>query len=111
MGERKELGHIQRATFGYGGYDDAMVGLDLTLGGPAWGVGFFLGAWASGPGANAEWTVEDQRHDYANAVILLRDTLKAAKKHDVTQLAGTPVECTFDGNRLTSWRVLTEVIA
>ena len=29
--ERKELGQIKSARFGRGGYDDAMIGLSITL--------------------------------------------------------------------------------
>ncbi len=106
---RTELGRITKATFGFGGYDDAMVGMSVTLGGDSWGVGDFRGTWADRT-SRAEWTVDDQRGHFADAVIWLRDTLKAAKKRHVAELVGTPIEATFEGNRLTSWRVLTEVL-
>lgn len=109
MSARTELGRIQKATFGFGGYDDAMVGVSFTLGGESWGVGDFRGTWAT-RSERAEWTVEDQLGHFAQAVIFLRDVLAAAKKRDVAQLAGTPIEATFEGNRLSSWRVLTEVL-
>jgi hypothetical protein len=36
--------------------------------------------------------------------------LKDAKVNSVDQLKGKPVEVTFDGNMLKSWRILTEVL-
>lgn len=110
MTQRKELGRIQKATFGYGGYDDAMIGFAVELGGEGWGVGDFIGTWASDPGVHAQWTPADQRRLWADAVVRLRDTLKAAKRKDVAALVGVPIEATFEGNLLKSWRVLTEVL-
>ena len=107
---REELGSIKRATFGFGGYQDAEIGLNLTLGGESWGVGDFKGAWAIDRSEYAKWSEEDRRQGWADAVRLLNDTLKAAKKQHVGELAGTPIIATFDGNRLVTWRVLTEVL-
>ncbi len=103
------LAKITRATFGFGGYDDAMMGLGLSFLGDNIGTTDFTGTWAT-RSSSAQWTVEDQRSHFADAVEKLRDTLRAAKKSHVAELVGTPVELTFDGNRLTSWRVLTEVL-
>jgi hypothetical protein len=36
--------------------------------------------------------------------------LKEAKVNSVDMLKGKPVEVTFDGNTLKSWRILTEVL-
>ena len=108
--ERKELGRIKLARFGYGGYQDAQFGFSIEIEGEAWGVSDFCGTWAKRP-SYAEWTEADQAARFATAVTLLRDTLDAAKKRHVAELAGTPVEVTFDGLRMTTWRVLKEVIA
>jgi hypothetical protein len=110
MAERTELGRIAKATFGFGGYDDAMMGLSLTFSGDSWGCSHFEGTWASAPSERALWTLADQDQQWAGAVRLLRDTLKAAKRSHVADLVGVPVECTFERNTLKSWRVLTEVI-
>jgi hypothetical protein len=40
----------------------------------------------------------------------LKEVLEAAHKQDVSELKGVPIECTFEGNLLKDWRVLTEVI-
>lgn len=107
----KQLGRITHARFGYGGYQDAQFGLSLTFEGPGWGVSDFKGPWADSAGPNTRgWTAAEQREAWADVVTLLRDTLKAAKVAGVSDLVGVPVEVTFDGNVLGSWRVLEEVI-
>lgn len=111
MTERKELGRIQSATFGYGGYQDVQFGLAVALSGEGWGVGDFKGAWGTARSEHAKWTEEDRLQELGKTCLFLRDTLKAARRQHVAELAGTPVEVTFDGNKLVSWRVLTEVLA
>ena len=107
----KKIGKIKVASFGFGGYDDAMMGLSLTFGSDkeGWGVSDFKGTWAN-RSEFAKWTEEDQRKAFADAVILLRDTLTAAKKKHVDQLIGVPVEVEFDNLTIKSWRILEEVL-
>jgi hypothetical protein len=38
------------------------------------------------------------------------EILEAIHGNDVNDIVGTPVEVTFDGNRLHTWRLLTEVL-
>lgn len=106
----KILGRINRATFGFGGYDGAMFGITVDLRSEATGVGDFNGTWADPPSPHAKWTVEDQSKHFSDCCRLLIRTLREAKKQHVGQLVGTPVEITLDNNSLKSWRVLTEVI-
>lgn len=108
MSENKWLGKITSAEFGFGGYDDAMIGLSLTFVGD-YSVSDFEGTWTT-RSERAQWSVEDQRGHFADAVIKLRDTLAAAKQRHVGQLVGVPVEVTTKNGRLESWRVLTEVL-
>lgn len=107
---RTELGRITKATFGWGGYDDAMIGLSIHLGGPAWGCGDFKGAWGTKRSERAEWSEEDRIRQLGEAVLFLRDLLTKAHVKCVCDLEGTPIEATFDNNRLVSWRVLEEVL-
>ena len=107
---RKELGKIQAATFGWGGYQDAQFGFSVTLAGEAWGVGSFRGAWGIARSDHAQWTEEDRLRELGETALYVRDLLKAAKKQHVAQLVGVPIEATFDGNLLKDWRVLTEVL-
>jgi hypothetical protein len=107
---RTELGRIQKITFGWGGYQDAMLGLSITLGGKSWGVGDFKGAWGIDRSERAQWTEEDRLRQLGEACMYLRDLLKKANKQTLDQLQGAPIEATFDGNKLVSWRVLDEVL-
>lgn len=108
---RTELGRIQKASFGYGGYQDAMIGLSLTLGGKAWGVGDFKGAWGIERSERCQWTEEDRLRQLGEACMFLKDVLQKAGKQSVDELIGVPIEASFDGNILKSWRVLDEVLA
>jgi hypothetical protein len=109
--ERKELGKIQSATFGLGGYQDAQIGFWLSFGGDSWGVsGSGGGAWAMELSAHCKWTEADRQHELASAAMKLAKTLEQAKKRQVQDLVGVPVEVTFDGNILKDWRILTEVL-
>ncbi len=109
---RKEIGKIKAIHFGFGGYQDAQLGVSVTLGSDTggWGAGDFKGAWGMEPSEYAKWAVADQTKALGEACLWLRDILKAAKKQTVDQLKGVPVEATFDGNVLKEWRVLKEVI-
>lgn len=108
-----QLGKITRATFGPGGYQDAQFGLSVALGGESWGVGDFKGFWdvktvPSNP--SFKWTEADRDAAYAATMRFVAELLRDAKVSDVARLVGVPVEVTFDGNTLHSWRVLTEVL-
>jgi hypothetical protein len=112
MIEHKELGRISEAWFGYGGYQDAMLGFGLVLEGESWGYGGeFYGTWASPPGSHAEWTEDDQTRLWGEAARKVRDLLRTARVDRIQKLVGMPIEATFDGNRFVSFRILTEVMA
>ena len=108
-----KIGWIKSAKFGHGGYQECMLGLDIEFAGHGWGVSSFVGGWSwllIGRGEHAHWTEAERSQSIEAACRLLDATLKAAKKRHVAELSGTPVEVTFDGNVLKSWRVLEEVI-
>lgn len=106
----KKLGKISHAEFGQGGYQDAMLGFSVTFSGEGWGVSDFWGAWGIERSDNAEWTEEDRIKQLGEMNMRLNQTLTDAKKKSVGDLVGVPVEVTFDGNRIKSWRVLSEVL-
>jgi hypothetical protein len=110
MTERKELGRISRAEFGLGGYQDAMIGVSFTLEGKGWGVGDFWGEWAIARSDHAKWTEADRITRLGEMVMRLNGVMSSAGARSVSQLIGAPVEATFTGNALTSWRVLDEVL-
>jgi hypothetical protein len=109
----KKLGKIERVTFGYGGYQDSMIGISVTLSGESWGVSDFEGYWDAERVKHSEhtqWSEDDRSKVYDETMRLLSKLLKEAKVDSVEKLKGKPVEVTFDGNRLQEWRILTEVL-
>jgi hypothetical protein len=109
----KKLGKIENISFGYGGYQDCMLGLSVTLGNGEWGVQDFKGNWDAESIKVTEytqWTETDRDRDYSNLVRFISKLLKQAKVSNIEQLKGKPVEVTFDSNLLKEWRILTEVL-
>ncbi len=110
--EERVLMKIRKATFGFGGYDESMFGLQFDFESPGSGVSNFVGFWplSDNPHQYARWTKQDQFKSALKAQLLLEKTLRDAKKRHVAELAGTPVEVTLDGNCFKSFRVLVEVL-
>ena len=109
----KKLGKIESVSFGLGGYQDSQLGLSITFGDGGWGVGYFKGNWDAERikwSEHCKWTEEDRDKGYSETMRFLSKVLKDAKVSSVDKLKGIPVEVTFDGNTLTEWRVLTEVL-
>lgn len=108
--ERKELGRIQSARYGFGGYQDAQFGLAVTLAGKNWGTSDFHGFWGLEPSASAQWDAARQDQAFAETARHVLALLKEAGVQGVSDLVGMPVEVTFESNVLKSWRILTEVL-
>jgi hypothetical protein len=109
----KKLGKIESVRFGLGGYQDACIGLSVTLGDGSWGVGDFKGGWDAETikrSDSTQWTEEDRDKNYSDTMRYLSKLLKEAKVSSVDKLKGIPVEVTFDGNMLKEWRILKEVL-
>ena len=108
---RKELGKIKSVTIGYCGYQDGEIGFQFTLGGENWNVvAPAYSACASDPDERCKWTKEDQLEALGTAWLSIRDLIRDAKVKDVRKLVGIPIEATFDGQLLKSWRILSEVL-
>jgi hypothetical protein len=107
-----KLGRISNIRLGEGGYDDAMFGVSVTLSmeGGSTAVGDFKGWWATYP-THAKYSEVEWAAEHAKTYDWLRQIMASAKVRDLTKLQGLPVEVSLDGGRLTSWRVLTEVLA
>lgn len=106
----KKLGRISNIRLGEGGYDDAMFGVSVTLSfGDSTGCGDFKGGW-SAYSKHAKYSEQAWEESHAEAYRWLRQLMADAKVRDFTKLNGIPVEATFDGMTLKSWRVLTEVL-
>ena len=110
----KELGKITQAYFGYGGYQDSMIGLSLTFEGKSgWGCGHFVGDWSTNAitwSKSCKWTEADRDKNFAKTVREIDTILDKAKVDCVEKLVGIPVEATFEGNTLKDWRILEEVL-
>jgi len=110
MTEEKKLGKIKAVSVGFGGYDDAMFGVDFCLGGDCWSCGDFWGTWASPPSDGTSWTLADQSKFFADTTRRLIELCKQAKVLETENLVGKPIEITFENMSLKSWRILTECI-
>jgi hypothetical protein len=106
----EKLAKIERASFGMGGYQDAMIGISFTLSGQGWGTNDFWGYWALKRSEYCKWSEEDRLKDLGKTVLRIRELLKDSKKDSVEGLVGVPVMVKFEGNMLKEWRILTEVI-
>lgn len=109
----KKLGKILSVKFGIGGYNDAMIGLHVTLGSKGWGVGDERSAWDAETVKWSEyckWTEADRDRQYAELLHYVSKLLNDAKVDSVDKLKGIPVEVTIEGNILKEWRILTEVL-
>jgi hypothetical protein len=118
-GQKTELGKITSATFGIGGYNDAMFGLSLGFSfgeKGAYVCGTFVsGGWAYGvvdpDDKHSKWDEKDRSTQMAVMCKEICQILSDAKAFDVTKLVGKPIEITSNGlNDLESWRILTEVL-
>jgi hypothetical protein len=107
---RTELGRIQSVTFGWGGYQDVQLGINFKLGGQSWGVMDFNGYWGIERTERCEWTERDRDDGYSKTFRFIAELLKKAKKQTIDQLKDVPIEATFVGNTLKSWRILEEVL-
>ena len=113
MNMETKLGKIERVSFGHGGYQDACIGLSVTLGNGSWGVSDFKGTWDPETikvTEHTKWSEETRTENFGELVRFVSKLLKEAKVDSVDKLKGIPVEVTFDGNLLKEWRVLTEVL-
>lgn len=113
MNTETRLGKIKSATFGHGGYQDAMIGLHVDLGGDGWGVMTSKSAWDAEMISHSEhckWTEADRSKQYDEIMRYISKLLATAKVSSVDKLKGVPVEVTFDDNMIKDWRILAEVL-
>ena len=107
------LGKIREVYFGLGGYLGAQLGLSLDFSGAGWGVSAFEGFWSPSEvecSPNSKWTDDDRDAAFSDLTRNIDKYLNQAKIRKVSDLKNVPVEVTFDGGILKSWRILTEVI-
>lgn len=107
---RIEYGKIKSIEFGFGGYQDAQLGVSIDLGGKDWGVSDFKGFWATSCTQHCQWTEADRLYSLGETSMWIKILLQKAKKQKLSQLKNVPVAVTFDGTCLKEWRILEEVI-
>jgi hypothetical protein len=100
----KKLGKIELVTFGHGGYQHCMLGLYVNLSFEGWDAELIEHT------EHSKWSEKDRSKEYDKTMRFLSKLLKEAKVDSVDRLKGKPVEVTFDGNLLSEWRILTEVL-
>ena len=109
----KYLGKISNVKFGIGGYNNGELGLHLSFSFGCRGISTSKSYWDCNKVKYSEyckWSEEDRSNGYDEIMRFLSDTLNDAKCNAVDELLNKPVELTFDGNLLKSWRILTEVL-
>lgn len=106
-----ETGWIDSASWRIGGYNDAMVGLDIRLMGKGWGTSVFRGAWHGERSPESKWSEGDRLAEIGRAGLYAAELMKQAGVDTLEGLEGTPVQAEFDNSlKLVSWRIMTEVI-
>jgi hypothetical protein len=106
----KVLGKISYARWGWGGYENAMLGLSVSFSMKGTGVGTFVGAWGTEWSETCKWSEDERTATLGIATLRLGSLLKTIGKLDAKDLVNTPVELTFEGTRLVDWRILEEVL-
>lgn len=104
------LGKIEKVSFGMGGYQDVMIGISFTLSADGWGVQDFWGDWSMKRTEHTQWTEQERIIALGKTVMRISELLKDAKRPNIAELKGVPIEVTFDSGSLVSWRILKEVI-
>ena len=108
-----KLGKIESVKFGLGGYQEAMLGLHITISGQGWGVGDTKSAWDAETIKHSEyckWTEEGRSRQYDEIMRYVSKLLKQAKIQTIDELKGVPVEAVFENMTLKEWRILQEVL-
>lgn len=114
MADRKILGQLTAARYGFD--SDGRFGLQITL---RMADGLSAQTFHGTPrielyDGERRYLADLSSDDYVTALaehqIWLIDTMFRAKKRQVEQLAGTPIEVVVDDRMVKSWRVLTEVL-
>jgi hypothetical protein len=106
----KYLGKISDIRIGKGGYDNAMFGITYVIENEHGTSIDFKGCWSHNPSENAKWTIKDRVSTLGEIFEELNTFMQEAKVTSVEKLVGTPVECYGSPSKVSSWRILTEVL-
>jgi hypothetical protein len=102
------LGKIEKITIGVGGYQDAMFGVTFNLSSQQGSCVDFWGWFTTEP--CTKWTEEDRIKKMGESFWKLYGIMRDAKVNDTMDLVGKPIEIVFENGRLSSWRILKEVL-
>lgn len=101
------LGKIESVRFGSW---DEKIGFHFTLRSTGGNVCDSWGCTSLEYTKYCNWTEADRINILGQAVMRVNALLVKAKKNNLDQLKDVPIEVTFEGNMLKSWRILEEVI-
>ena len=107
---RKQLGKIETISFGV---EDGKLGLSLTFTFGSTGCIWYETIWDFATVEKTEyskWTEMEREQEAVELMKKISKYLNEAKVSSITELKNVPVECSFSGNMMRSWRVLKEVI-
>lgn len=103
------LGKIKDIYVGRGGYQDAMFGVTIHLETCDGSCVDFWGTWSDDKGQEEYWKAK-QVELFGQTMMRLKNLMETAKVWDIAKLKGIPVDVVFSDKRLSSWRILTEVL-
>jgi len=107
------LGKIEKVNFGIDGYQGSCLGLFVTISCGSICVMNNKSMWDYNLVEYTEdckWTEDDRDKEAIDIMKYISNLLQDAKVLTVDELKGIPIEATFDGMILKSWRILTEVL-
>ena len=105
----KQLGKITSVRFGIGGYQDAMIGFEFNMDLTGGSIYDFKGSWKNRPDS-ANYSEAERIEKLGQIVDEIKDLMRKSKVNSFDELAGKPVEVTFEGHKWVSWRILEEVL-
>lgn len=102
----EKLCKIQSAEFVFGGYDDAMFGFNFVIGTKDWSVQDFKSlGWVS-----HTFALDNEKTQAVCVLREIKDLMLKSKVKSFDSLSGTPAIAFFDGQKLTHWNILEEVL-
>lgn len=107
--QEKQLGKITSVRFGVGGYQDAMIGFEFNMDLTGGSIYDFKGNWKTRP-ESARYSENERLEKLGTTLNEIYILMQKAKVNSFDELAGKPVEVTFEGQKWVSWRILEEVL-
>ncbi len=109
----KVIGKIESVEFGHCGYQSCCLGISFTLKAGGWTVCTDTSAWDYEKiehTKDSKWSQESRDKAMVNTLKYVSRLLKDAKVDSIDKLKSVPIEITFKGPCLESFRILTEAL-